>query len=612
MSKFEIPLIMTDGYKVGHHLMYPENMTLVFSNFTPRNVKYMHEKAKDIIVFGIQYTLKRITDLFDEEFFMTKERKKIKEKYSLTSQFSNSLCEREIELLRDKVMKGIKDELSSYTSSDYDITHFEKLWDLGYLPIEVRSLEEGTKVPVGVPILTYYNTSKEFFWVTNFLETLISAELWKPLHSASVSFGAKKLVRRYMLETDMDNSGAIDFQNHDFSFRGMHGLESAISSSMGFLTSSLGTDTVPAIGAIKYYYGTSESAFSVFATEHAVQTAYGKETEIDGFSRILDVFPNGIVSMVSDSYDFFKVHTETIYELKDKILARDGKTVFRGDSGDPVDIICGLNATYQDISEHFPKGTILSEYFEEYLLEEVRSDTPHGVHGVESYEQIYKVNGEFYKAKIHNISWNRHDKQYYYIDMFEKSEITFEKLEQTPEMKGQIELLWECFGGTVNDQGYKVLNPKVGAIYGDGINFDRAELIMKRLEQKGFASTNIVFGWGSYSMGYATRDNQGSAVKATYIERVMPKPKFMGDNNVEIQGFDIFKEPKTDMGKKSAKGLLRVVKDTNGNIVLEDQSTWDKVNSDENLLKLTYRNGKLLNEVTFDEIRERITKHIVD
>lgn len=269
-----LAIIMTDGYKTGHHLMYPENTSLVFSNFTPRGVKYMPEEAKDIVVFGVQYTLQRIVDLFDEHFFMSNRRESLKKEFSLDSELSTSMYKNALEEIKNEVMSSIKATLDSYTGSNYNVSHFEELWDLGYLPIKIRALEEGIVIKPGIPVLTYHNTTdRKFFWVTNFLETLISAELWKPMHSASMSFGAKKLVTKYALETDKNNIGATDFQNHDFSFRGMQSFESAIASGLGFITSSLGTDTLPVLSAADYYYDTPNAAHSVFATEHAVQSS---------------------------------------------------------------------------------------------------------------------------------------------------------------------------------------------------------------------------------------------------------------------------------------------------------------------------------------------------
>ena len=316
------------------------------------------------------------------------------------------------------------------------------------------------------------------------------------------------------------------------------------------------------------------------------------------FKRLLSLHPTGILSVVSDTFDLWAVLTKVLPELKEQIMTRDGKLVIRPDSGDPVDILCGLSNTYQEL-KYFPEGEVLPKYFEDYLLEEVREDTPHGEHGVNEYTQTYLINGKLYKATIHNISWNRYDKQYYYIDMFEKAKITLEEVSWEPKDRGVVELLWDEFGGHVNELGYKVLNSHIGTIYGDSITPERMQAICERLKAKGFASTNVVFGIGSYTYQYNTRDTFGFAMKATYIEK-----------NVDgtIIGESIFKDPVTDDGmKKSAKGLLSVSKDENGKYILKNESTWDEVNSENNELKLVVKNGVVLTKVTLDEIRERVS-----
>jgi len=483
------PLLMTDGYKTSHHKMYPAGTTLVYSNFTPRNVKYMPEQAKKIVVFGTQYTVKYIHDLYNEHFFSRP---------------------------KEEVCGEAKKYLSSYLNCDYDVSHFEALHDLQYLPIAVKSLKEGSIIDAKIPILTFYNTLPEFYWLPNFLETLISSLLWKPLHSASLAYGYKKLLLEAAKNTDEKNIGFVDFQGHDFSSRGMQHPEAAVSSSLGFLTSFKGTDTIPALEAAAYYYNEKNVAFSVPASEHAVMTAYGKEEEINGFKRLMEQYPTGILSVVSDSFDLWKVCTEFLTTLKSQILARDGKLVIRPDSGDPVDIICGTSEPYG------------------------------------------KYEG---------------------------------KWENTPPAIGVIELLWNVFGGTVNEQGYKVLDPHIGAIYGDSITLERAQQICDRLKIKGFASTNIVLGVGSYSMGYATRDNQGGAVKATYCE-------------VDGIGREIFKDPITDDGtKKSAKGLMKVVLKENVYILI-DQVSWDEEHTGE--LQEVFRNGKIIVSESLSEIRNRL------
>jgi len=384
----------------------------------------------------------------------------------------------------------MKRELSMYLGTDYDVTHFEKLHDLGYLPIHVKGIEEGTLVPMRVPVLTIYNTHPDFYWVTNYLETILSNLLWKPMTSATIAHQYRKVLTSWMEKTDKERAWFIDWQGHDFSMRGMDSVDAVISSGLGHLTSFSGTDSLPTLFGARNFYG--EEGFvggSVNATEHSVMCAGGSDDEVGTFRRLINTYPTGILSVVSDTWDLWKVCTEHVVTLKEEILARDGKLVIRPDSGDPVDIICGTR-------------------------DEIDRD------------------------------W-----------------------QGTPEQKGVIELLWDVFGGTVNEQGYKVLDSHIGAIYGDSITIDRAHKICERLEAKGFASTNIVLGVGSFTYQFNTRDTFGFAMKATYVELEVPKFGEFADQglNTEIVGREIFKNPITDDGtKKSATGLLCVYENSIG------------------------------------------------
>jgi nicotinamide phosphoribosyltransferase len=248
--------------------------------------------------------------------------------------------------------------------------------------------------------------------------------------------------------------------------------------------------------------------------------------EVETFRYLLKTFPTGILSLVSDTWDLWRVVTEYCEILKDEILARDGKLVIRPDSGDPVDIICG------DITIAVENGGI-----------------------------------------------------------------------ETPASKGVVELLWNIFGGTTTSTGYKKLDSHIGAIYGDSINYNRAESIYERLSKKGFATTNIVLGVGSYSLQMVTRDTHGMAQKATYIEIEV---------NGEVEGINIFKDPITDDGtKKSATGLIKVIKEDD-EFILKDKCTWDEVNSDDNELKVIFKDGKFYNETTLTIIREKLNKLITN
>lgn len=489
------PLFLTDGYKTGHHAQYPKGTTLVYSNFTPRSNKYAPKGCDQLVSFGQQMVMKQIHEAFDKDFFSRP---------------------------KDEVCGEMKRELSMYLNTDYDVSHFEALHDLGYLPILVKSIEEGSTTPMRVPVLTIYNTHPDFYWITNYLETVISNLLWKPMTSATIARAYRKLFTEWQLKTDAEKGWFVDWQAHDFSMRGMDSIDATISSGLGHLTSFSGSDSLPAIfGARKFYNETGFVSGSVNATEHSVMCAGSKDDEIGTFRRLLETYPTGILSVVSDTWDLWKVCTEHVVTLKEEILARDGKLVIRPDSGDPVDIICGTLTPY---------------------------DSSTG----EDYHKSYRVRE-----------------------------------------KGVIELLWDVFGGTINEQGYKVLDSHIGAIYGDSITLDRAEQIFKRLEAKGFASTNIVLGVGSFTYQYNTRDTFGFAMKATYVE-------------VDGVGREIFKDPITDDGvKKSAKGLLRVAGDETC-FLLEDQCTWEDEKS--GLLNTIYLNGKFKNQTTLTEIRERLKR----
>ncbi len=252
------------------------------------------------------------------------------------------------------------------------------------------------------------------------------------------------------------------------------------------------------------------------------------------FKELLKTYPTGILSIVSDTFDLWQVCVDYLPRLKEEILARDGKLVIRPDSGDPVDILCGASIIKTNI--HTDNDTVA------YLG---------GVAEVNPTEE--------------------------YLNK--------------PKVKGVIELLWDVFGGTINEQGYKVLDSHIGAIYGDSITIDRADEICRRLEAKGFASTNVVLGIGSFTYQYNTRDTFGFAMKATYVE-------------VNGEAREIFKDPITDDGvKKSAKGLLRVAGDAN-TYLLEDQCTWE--NEASGKLQTIYLNGQFENTTTLTEIRERL------
>ena len=316
------PVLLKDGYKVGHKFQYPEGTTLVYSNLTPR--KSRNPEIDEIVFFGLQYFIKEYLVRQFSEYFFSKPKEEVLRQY--TRRIDNYLG---------------KDSIT--------YQHIADLHDLGYLPLEIKALPEGCLVPMRVPIFTIKNTVPEFFWLTNMLETLLSAILWKPCTSATTAFQYLKTFTQYARETVGDDKGFIPWQGHDFSFRGMSGVEDAVMSGAGHLLSFAGTDTIPAIDFLESFYNADcEKELiggSVAATEHSVMCMGTQDAEIDTFERLItQVYPGGIVSIVSDTWDFWQVITEFLPALKDKILARNGKVVIRPDSGDPVKIIVGDDA----------------------------------------------------------------------------------------------------------------------------------------------------------------------------------------------------------------------------------------------------------------------------
>jgi len=482
------PTKQLDFYKTGHQNQYPKGTNLIMDNWTGRKSRITG--LTKYVYFGTQYWLKEYLMKEWNELFFKQPKEDVINSYLRT--MNNALGKNVV-----------------------TVKHLEALHDLGYMPIEIMSLPEGVLVPMRVPSTLIFSTHDDFYWLPNYLESIFSCTVWGGCTSATTADRYKRILNKYA-DLTVGNRSFVQWQAHDFSMRGMFGLEAACISGAAHLLSFTGTDTVPAIGFLEEYYNADSDkelvGGSVPATEHSVMCMGTKDNEIGTFeSLITKSYPSGIISIVSDTWDFWKVITEYLPQLKEKIIARDGKVVIRPDSGDPVKIICG---------------------------------DPMAEHG-------------------------------------------------SPEYKGAIECMWETFGGTTTEKGYKYLDSHIGLIYGDSITVERCEEICQRLMDKGFCSFNVVFGVGSYTYAYVTRDTLGFAVKATY-----------GEVNGEPR--EIFKEPKTDDGtKNSAKGLLAVYKNEgDGEYYLKDQVSWNEVRNCE--FKTIFKDGELIKDFTLAEIRATI------
>jgi nicotinamide phosphoribosyltransferase len=322
--------VHTDYYKTFHKMAYHPAITKVYSNFTSRNGKLSNVPSGAEVVFvGLQYFIKDfLINEWNETFF---------------------------NLPKEKAISNIKRYVDSAIGVSYDASHFEALHDLGYLPLQVKALPEGSLVPYGVSPVTFTNTVEGFQWLPNYLETVFSNENWPIQTSATTSFAYLKntvgAFKRAGLALDL-----VPFMCHDFSARGMFGRQAAAMSGFGHLCSFAGTDTISALAFAEKYYNanvdTELVGASCAATEHSTTTSFILSlveekgisklgAEIDYVRYLMSVVPTGILSHVSDSFDFWKFVTEGLPALKDEILARNGKLVIRPDSGDPVKVLTG-------------------------------------------------------------------------------------------------------------------------------------------------------------------------------------------------------------------------------------------------------------------------------
>lgn len=487
------PLYLVDFYKVGHVVQYDNRTKQVWVNWTARSSRTGRDS---VVFFGLQYFIKKyLIEEFEDHFFS-----------------------RPLSVIVGEYRQIIRATLGV---SEPKTDHIEYLHSLGRLPLDIYALPEGDTVPTKVPSIVITNTDDKCFWLPNYIETMISCILWKPTTSATTAQEYRKLFVEHALRAGETDLSFIDWQGHDFSFRGMSGIEDAILSGMGHLTAFNGTDTLPAIIAAHDYYGADYSCGgSVPATEHSVMCAGGQDDEFGTFKRLItETYPTGIVSIVSDTWDLWKVLTDFIPRLAPDIYRRKGKVVIRPDSGDPVKIMCG------------------------------DKDAP----------------------------W------------------------MSPAYRGVFRLLSNALGVkyTITNQGEKDMTTGpgtiigAGAIYGDAITLERADQILTRMvDEQNLSPYNMVFGIGSYTYEYVTRDTYGHAMKATAVRR---------DTGV----VPIFKKPVTDDGlKTSLRGIPAVFKNFSDRYIVIDEQLPSVLDKCE--YRKVFSNGELLLDEKFDTIRKRV------
>lgn len=313
------PLILTDFYKACHHAQYNEDLEFITSYYTPRMSR----------IKGVDKIVNALIQAFIGDY--------------LVEQFNENFFKQDKETVMNYYHFVLNETIGSRVANEA-FKRVSELHDLGYLPLEIKAIKEGTLVPIKVPILEITNTHKNFAWLVNALESLISTSLWHGMISATVGYQYRQIANKwYSLTSDMETA---KFALGDFSFRGQESSESAIRSSSGFLLSHMNTATVAAIPYLSHYYNTpfKDVGRGGVSTEHSVMCSnYSIDGDEETFVKklITEIYPDGYVSIVSDSYDYWNMVNVIFPSLKKEILERDGVVGVRGDSGDPVEIVSG-------------------------------------------------------------------------------------------------------------------------------------------------------------------------------------------------------------------------------------------------------------------------------
>jgi len=313
------PLLCTDFYKVTHCDQYPKGLTKLVSYYTPRMSRL--SDTQKITMFGLQAFIRDyLINAFQQHFF-----------------------NRNIE---DVVFEYKR--VLNYTISTDGIgeDRLRALHALGYLPLMICAVPEGTRTNVGVPQIEISNTHPDFVWLVNSIETMLSCSMWHTQISAEVGYRYRQIVDKFVRLT-CDDSVDPRRMLGDFSMRGQESVESATKSSAAWLLSFYNTATIPAILWLEDHYRCNVDTddivgYGAISTEHSVMCSNFAVDgdEITHIRRLLtEIYPHQNFSMVSDSYDYWNLVENILPQLKDEILAHDGCLSIRGDSGDPVEIV---------------------------------------------------------------------------------------------------------------------------------------------------------------------------------------------------------------------------------------------------------------------------------
>lgn len=518
MKTNQNPLLMIDIYKLGHMLFYKKGTTKIYSGMVARSTK----KTPYAVFYGLQPYLYILSQ-------------------SISQENANEFF-------------AYYEETLGYAPSAKVLDYINGLVGRP-LPLEIKAVAEGTVIDNKNVLVTVTSTDEKYFWLGGFFESLL-LKVWNTTSVATLSHKYYKLAEDYTKRTS-DSGFLLPFLVHDFGYRGVSSEMSAELSGSAHLVNFAGTDTLTAIKFAKNNYkATGLIGASVAASEHSIHQSFGpsEQDELDYVNNMMDEVPSGIVSVVSDAYDYWRMLTVTLPKVKERILARPegSKYVVRPDSGDPKKILCGNCRHVINLDGAFSNFVSVNSSIEG------------------GKKEVVEFGGKFYEFNT---------------DAEAPVEVT-----PSPENLGTFRLLEELFGVTVNSKGFKELNAKVGVIYGDAMHYDRYADVLATMEEMGFANTNLVIGVGGLLLQQHNRDDLGFAFKATYAI-------------INGEEKELYKDPITDPGKKSHKGLMVLDKDSNGKYHTIDQVTRQMETYGE--LKTVFKDGVVLKEHTFDEIRAR-------
>lgn len=536
------PILANDSYKLSHKGQLPDGTTRIYSHLTPRFVKYLKAKFptmdEKVIVYGLQAVVDIVTKRWDEHFFKRP---------------WEEVCKEALEVLTPFL---------GYTADD--LSHFKDLHELGYLPLEFKGLPEGSHVEINLPVLTVSNTHDDFPWLTNFVEPSILQHIFKPMTVATLGLELAKL-RDFWWDKTVSDQSLKGFALHDFSYRGQAGHESGALTISGYLLYTQGTDTMAAIKLARDVYKAGDDiAGSIPAFEHSTATL-----NIQLYRKVLETSSHEQVGVKEETY---RLGMQACRKVRDILMTQNASH---------LEIQLAVGETFslvRTLLEVYPTG-LVAYVSDSYNLGRVVTIIVEAIKDI-----ILNRDGKLvlrpdsgYPADI-------------LCGLNSGTEVVEESLVGTWQDKGVVECLWNIFGGTVNDKGYKQLDPHIGVVYGDGMNFQSICNIYERLASKGFSASNVVLSGGAFMLSHISRDELGFAVKASYVE-------------VNGQGIPVYKAPATDPSKASKAGLFKVEK-TDSGYVLHDNVT--KEQELEGELRTFWKDGVFTSLTTFNEIKSRL------